>query len=205
MLVQFWDTDPPTGPSDRWTIHGLWPDNCDGTFESNCDPERFYDDLTGLLTDQGATDTLAFMEKYWVDLHGDNEKFWSHEWNKHGTCFSTLEPRCLPGRPKGAEAVAFFKTVVALFKTRPTYQLLAAEGIVPSSSRTYTRNQIVSALRKGGGPTPVLDCKRGVLNQISYYYNVKGSVIDGKFIPTEPTTSGKCPSRIKYLPKESED
>lgn len=23
--VQFWDTDPVTGPSDSWTIHGLWP------------------------------------------------------------------------------------------------------------------------------------------------------------------------------------
>lgn len=24
LLTQFWDTDPVTGPSDSWTIHGLW-------------------------------------------------------------------------------------------------------------------------------------------------------------------------------------
>lgn len=24
LLTQFWTTDPPTGPSDSWTIHGLW-------------------------------------------------------------------------------------------------------------------------------------------------------------------------------------
>lgn len=24
LLTQFWDTDPPLGPSDSWTIHGLW-------------------------------------------------------------------------------------------------------------------------------------------------------------------------------------
>lgn len=24
LLTQFWDTDPATGPSDSWTIHGLW-------------------------------------------------------------------------------------------------------------------------------------------------------------------------------------
>lgn len=24
LQVQFWDTDPATGPSDSWTIHGLW-------------------------------------------------------------------------------------------------------------------------------------------------------------------------------------
>ena len=24
LLTQFWDYDPSTGPSDSWTIHGLW-------------------------------------------------------------------------------------------------------------------------------------------------------------------------------------
>lgn len=24
LLTQFWDTDPATGPSDSWTLHGLW-------------------------------------------------------------------------------------------------------------------------------------------------------------------------------------
>lgn len=24
LQTQFWDTDPATGPSDSWTIHGLW-------------------------------------------------------------------------------------------------------------------------------------------------------------------------------------
>ena len=24
LQTQFWDTNPPTGPSDAWTIHGLW-------------------------------------------------------------------------------------------------------------------------------------------------------------------------------------
>lgn len=24
LLTQFWDTDPVTGPTDSWTIHGLW-------------------------------------------------------------------------------------------------------------------------------------------------------------------------------------
>jgi len=24
LQTQFWDTNPPTGPSDSWTIHGLW-------------------------------------------------------------------------------------------------------------------------------------------------------------------------------------
>ena len=24
LQVQFWDTNPATGPEDHWTIHGLW-------------------------------------------------------------------------------------------------------------------------------------------------------------------------------------
>jgi ribonuclease T2 len=24
LQTQFWDTNPPTGPSDSWTLHGLW-------------------------------------------------------------------------------------------------------------------------------------------------------------------------------------
>lgn len=24
LLTQFWDYDPSTGPSDSWTLHGLW-------------------------------------------------------------------------------------------------------------------------------------------------------------------------------------
>lgn len=24
LQTQFWDTNPPTGPNDSWTVHGLW-------------------------------------------------------------------------------------------------------------------------------------------------------------------------------------
>ncbi len=29
-----------------------------------------------LLTAQGASDTLAFMQQFWVDINGQNEQFW---------------------------------------------------------------------------------------------------------------------------------
>ncbi len=139
---------------------------------------------TQLLTAQGASDTLDFMNQYWVDINGQNEQFWEHEWSKHGTCYSTLETSCLPsGSPKGAEAVAFFQQVVTLFKTLPTYQWLAKAGITPDSSKTFTLSEITSALKSAGGVTPALDCDGKNLNQISWYFHLKGSLLDGKFVP----------------------
>ncbi|KAH9897871.1 ribonuclease T2 [Cubamyces lactineus] len=203
LQTQFWDTDPSTGPSNSWTIHGLWPDNCDGTFSENCDPSRDYTDIAGLLQDQGASDTLSFMQEYWVDINGQNEQFWEHEWSTHGTCYSTLKPSCLPsGSPKGAEAVAFFQTVVKLFKTLPTYDFLSQAGITPSTSKTYSLSTLTDALRDATGVTPALNCDGSNLNAIEWYFNVKGSLIDGEFVAIDAPSKGSCKSSgIKYPPK----
>lgn len=49
LQTQYWSTW--TGlesqgqklPKASWTIHGLWPDNCDGSFDQYCDLSRQYD------------------------------------------------------------------------------------------------------------------------------------------------------------------
>ena len=75
-----------------------------------------------------------------------------HEWAAHGTCFSTLELSCLPsGSPTGAEAVAYFKQVVALFETLPTYTWLESQGITPDATQTYALSDLISALQTASG------------------------------------------------------
>lgn len=56
------------------------------------------------------------MNEYWKDYKGDDEDFWEHEWNKHGTCMSTLEPKCYNGYKGQAEVVDYFQITVDLFK-----------------------------------------------------------------------------------------
>ncbi|KAF8129424.1 ribonuclease T2-like protein [Mycena galopus ATCC 62051] len=208
LQTQFWDTNPATGPSDSWTIHGLWPDHCDLTFSENCDPSRAYTDISGLLTAQGAADTLTFMNTYWKNdpADGTDEEFWEHEWETHGTCYSTLNPTCLPAAsPKGAEAVAFFITVTKLFQTLPTYTWLANQGITPSSS-THTLASLTAALKTESGFIPALDCQGSALDSVSWYFNVQGSLIDGTFVPIDAPEKGTCPaSGIKYLPKTTSE
>ncbi|KAG1754930.1 ribonuclease T2 [Suillus paluster] len=205
LQTQFWDTDVAGSPADSWTIHGLWSDNCDGSYVENCDPSRDYTNITGLLESQGASSTLDYMQQYWLNYNGNDEELWEHEWATHGTCYSTLDVDCLSSNsPVGAEAVAFFETVVNLFQTLPTYDWLADAGITPSSSETYTLSSLLSALEAAsGGYTPALGCSGSTLNSISWYFNLKGSVIDGDFIAIDTPKNSSCPSSgIKYPPKE---
>jgi ribonuclease T2 len=121
VQTQFWDTSPSTGPSNSWTIHGLWPDHCDGTYDSNCDASRAYTNITAILQSYGKTDLLAYMNTYWVDINGDDESFWEHEWAKHGTCISTLKPSCYTSYTAQEEVPDFFQKTVDIFQTLDSY------------------------------------------------------------------------------------
>ncbi|OAA50265.1 Ribonuclease Trv [Metarhizium rileyi] len=202
LQTQFWDTAPATGPEDSWTIHGLWPDNCDGSYPARCDRSRAYNDIGGILRDNGASDALEYMQKYWKDYKGDDDTFWEHEWGKHGTCISTLDPKCYDGYQSKQEAVDFFKKTVDLFKTLPTYKWLSEAGITPSRSKTHSLKEIQSVLSKRHGAKVTLGCKGKVLNEVWYHFNVRGSLQSGTFIASAPDgAKGKCPSQVQYKPK----
>ncbi|KAH7342565.1 ribonuclease-like protein T2 [Rhexocercosporidium sp. MPI-PUGE-AT-0058] len=203
LQTQFWDTDPATGPTTSWTVHGLWPDHCDGTFDANCDSTRAYTGITGILQSFGKTDLLSYMQTYWKDYSGDDESFWEHEWGKHGTCISTLKPTCYTGYTSKQEVVDYFQKAVDLYKTLDSYTFLKNANIVPSTTATYTSAAIQAALKAGFGYPVTIQCSSGALNEIWYSYDVRGSVQTGEFIAAAPVgQTGSCPSTgIKYLPK----
>ncbi|KAF8910107.1 ribonuclease [Gymnopilus junonius] len=204
LQTQFWDTNPSTGPVNSWTIHVTVSEcSCDTTFSENCDSSRDYTGISTLLQNNGATDTLNFMNQFWISNDESAEAFWEHEWSTHGTCYSTLRPTCLPsGSTKGLEAVIFFENVVKLFQTLPTFTWLENEGITPTTSKTFTLSQLTSALKSQSGFTPMLTCDSSTLSQIAWYFNLKGSLIDGIFVPIDSPESSDCPSSgIMYPPK----
>ncbi|KAF2208453.1 hypothetical protein CERZMDRAFT_49284 [Cercospora zeae-maydis SCOH1-5] len=200
LLTQFWDTDPVVGPADSWTIHGLWPDNCDGTYEASCDDRRAYTNITQILQAAGKQDLVDYMSTYWQSNSGSVETFWEHEWSKHGTCISTLNPDCYTDYKPTEEVPDFFQKVVDVFKTLPTYDWLADAGVSPSTSATYSLSQIQQALAKNhGGKTPYIGCQSGAVNEAWYFYNIRGSVQTGEFVPIDTLTKSNCPSSgIKY-------
>jgi ribonuclease T2 len=106
-------------------FHSHRPDNCDGSFQENCDSSRAYGDITTLLQNAGKSDLLNYMNNYWQSNNESPEKFWEHEWATHGTCVNTIDPSCYFNYQTGDEAVDFFQQVVTLFKTLDTYQVIA--------------------------------------------------------------------------------
>ncbi|KAG8738791.1 ribonuclease T2-like [Ceratobasidium sp. 428] len=206
LLTQFWDFSPAVGPSDAWTIHGLWPDHCDGSYDANCAPERELYNITAVLQKSGHQDLLKFMNKYWLNNNGTNEEFWEHEYNKHGTCISTLEPQCFKktAREPFPELTTYVSKTIELYQELPTFKWLKAKGIVPSTTTTYNLTQIQSALSAKTGFIPTVGCnKQGYLSEMWYHYVVQGSVGTGKFIHSAPDgPKSSCPETgIKYVPK----
>ncbi|GAA5879383.1 hypothetical protein JCM1840_006029 [Sporobolomyces johnsonii] len=209
LHTQFWDTDPATGPEDSWTVHGLWPDNCDGTYQEYCDPARQYTNIEEILADHGGQDVLDYMNVYWKDYQGDDNSFWAHEWGKHGTCISTLNTTCYGSTyTPYEEVVDYFGRAVSLFKTLPTYTWLADAGILPSTSQTYTLAQLQSVAVQNFGYEAIWGCTdNNELDEVWYGYTTRGPIKGGKFEAAAPDgAKSSCPDTgIKYLPKNSDN
>lgn len=75
------------------------------------------------------------MNIYWKDSGGDDESFWEHEYNKHGTCISTLDPSCYNGYTTNQEVVDFFQKTVDLFQTLDSYTVSFLSGLDHGTKR----------------------------------------------------------------------
>ncbi|CAE7185265.1 unnamed protein product [Rhizoctonia solani] len=177
-------------------------------------------------------DLLSYMKTYWKDINGDDESFWEARITSSSPVLfveipcelgadsvpSTLKPACISSSVRGQDAIYYFNRVVNLFKTLTTYDFLGAAGIYPSSTATYTLAQINAAvkakwvhlfiyitntlLNMSQGYTPAFDCTSGSLNAVSYYYHLKGSIIDGTLVPIDTPKAGTCGATgLKYPPK----
>lgn len=85
-----------------------------------------------------------------------------------GTCVSTLEPSCYTSYQQYEEVLDFFQTVVNLFQSLPTFDWLAAAGIRPSTTQTYTLDQLQAVARDNFGYDVVWKCDGDVLNAVWY-------------------------------------
>ncbi|PVV00188.1 hypothetical protein BB560_005385 [Smittium megazygosporum] len=170
-----------TGPADQFTIHGLWPDYCNGTYlpEAGCDSTRVYDNV-GPMVKSANSSLYDYMVNYWPSSSGDHEGFWTHEWNKHGTCLSTIDPRCYaPGMYSPEKnLVDFFTLATDVYKKYDILGALKKHGIVPTANTTdpnvtpkYTKKAVREAIKAELNLDSVAYCtKGGSLQEIWLYF-----------------------------------
>ncbi|KAI9353574.1 ribonuclease T2-like protein [Obelidium mucronatum] len=154
-------------PQDQWTIHGLWPDNCQGYQVSDCDTKRVYSDTANRVKNTGIYRNLT---TYWVSFKGGKESdfndFWGHEWSKHGTCYSPADRECV-GNSIGADVEKFFRDTLYLQAKYNVFAALKNANIVPSKTAAYKSEDIKNALVASFGALSIgLVCKGPYLGEI---------------------------------------
>ncbi|KAF9903521.1 ribonuclease T2-like [Linnemannia zychae] len=198
VLVQQWFNG--VGPSNAFTLHGLWPDTCAGGHgpPNGCDPRRTYYNVAARLKSfKGASPGfMNEMNTYWGSFKGDNNGFWSHEWSKHGTCISNLAPSCVQNFSPNQDVYGYFRQGLDLRGQYDLYKALANAGIMPGT--TPDVEDMHEAIEKAFGVDAQINCEGGVLNEIWLYFNVKNG---NQYVPTNAKYPGSCRGFIAYPDK----
>ena len=125
---------PPT--IDTWTIHGLWPTLNSTSYPSNCAGDQCHFDSNNIAD---LADELHV--KWPSDYKGQDTKFWTHEFCKHGTCATDV--LCTQH--------AYFAKALTLHNELDVEAALGAVGIIPDWNQTYSMNRLEDAIRKWFG------------------------------------------------------
>ncbi|KAM0790461.1 hypothetical protein ACM66B_003338 [Microbotryomycetes sp. NB124-2] len=228
LATQFWNTytnresEGQFLPARHWGIHGLWPDNCDGSYESYCDLSRQIDpepspntttgkpdgtpvpawkgeSATEILKKFGRYDLLNYMNGYWIARDQPNDYLWAHEYAKHATCFSTFDTNCYDNHQPFEDAVDYWQAAIRANKMFPTYDILASQGILPSNSTSYKLVEFENAFVSQVGAKPFFGCsgpeksgERKVLSEVWVFAHVLGTPQFGQYKAVDSTTPSSC-------------
>ncbi|KAJ3142089.1 ribonuclease T2-like [Geranomyces variabilis] len=197
-------------PKNQFTLHGLWADYCDGTYETSplgCDPARRDDNAKATVDKLAPKSLREEMEKVWLAADGDYNWFWSHEWNKHGTCVSTLNPKCFTKPSPSQDVLAFFRASLNLRPRFNLYKIFASQGVVPSTTHAYNFTDFQAALKAETGFEGAFQCTKNAngtafLSEVWTYLIARpGLKFDGHE-PVKPFSSCKIGAPIYYLPQK---
>jgi len=127
-----------------FTLHGVWPTRDDGSWPQYCnDSQPFEASLIESL--------VGAMWESWYDFTGNGFDFWSHEWDKHGTCAEI-------DAPMDSEFNFFSVALKLVAKYNPKLALDQA-NITASNTYWYSPADITTAINNYFGVTPTISCQ----------------------------------------------
>lgn len=123
---------------DSFTIHGLWPQNYDGTYPTYCNRSEHYDP-------NAVADLLPRLEVEWPSMSETDDGFWTHEWQKHGSCTDMPEHD-------------YFKKGLELNENYDLMGPLYSANIFPSDDVKYDFDAVLAAFKSGLGVSVEMTC-----------------------------------------------
>lgn len=142
---------PSVGPSNKFTIHGLWPNQCNGVPINDCfEPKGLSSALLQQKLTQDYPDVLGRMNTLWPSVAVPNINFWYDEYAKHGTCLTTINPDCFQSSNAICSAISYYKQALDLADKYDLYAALKSQKILPdvTGSKSFQPQQILDGLRK---------------------------------------------------------
>lgn len=141
------------------------------------------------------------MKELWPSNRNNSNCFWSHEWSRHGTCVSTLDPSCTSNPVEGKDIYDYFSKGLELRSQHDLYEALVAKGIFPGLSETVKTDDIRAAIKAKFHVEPGLKCQNGVLEEIWLYFKVKNRDQYEIVQPTHSEWKGNCGKSAFYPSK----
>ena len=169
-----------------WTIHGLWPSRLTTpqNYPCDCSNESFNVSSISSLKSQ--------LDEFWPSSSGENENFWKHEWEKHGTCaIRTFKNQ-----------FSYFSETLKLRHSFPADDLLKDYAPSPTG---YSYDSIKNALKINGNEV-ILRCgnsnKKQRLQEIMICYKSSQANLDQFSCPQsvlESSTTATCDKNLPIL------
>ncbi|KAG6713054.1 hypothetical protein I3842_05G131100 [Carya illinoinensis] len=175
---------PKTGkPAADFGIHGLWPNYKDGSYPSNCDPDSVFDKSQ-------LSELMSSLQKNWPSLScpsSNGFRFWSHEWEKHGTCSESE-----------LDQIEYFEAALKLKEKVNLLEILKNAEIEPDDG-FYSLDSIEEAITKAVGHAPGIECNKdsaghSQLYQVHLCVDTSGSeIIECPVLPKR-----RCASDVQF-------
>lgn len=179
VLAQSWPQTACWGMNDKWNetdfecsscpflpknkynfvMHGVWPSNFKGNHPAFCKPQFQYDPnlLNRLSLRKKLNEEWPSME--FSNNIIKNDKFWKHEWDKHGNCAM--------GLPGINNFTSYFTKSLELLSEHNMGKILAQSGIVPGKMKYYYED-IINAIKDALNVETSFNCANNYLTNEQY-------------------------------------